>query len=115
MSKYLQVRVTAQTVDPSAIEDAWPILFKLAYPPANEYAAAKKGVLELIHTLGARLSAGDIPEKAASVLRGPVAQANTLTQELEEALASWRPDKAREITERIEDALDDLEAKARYS
>ena len=115
MSKYLQVRVIAQTVDPSAIEDAWPMLFKLAYPPSHEYAPAQKGVLELIHTLGARLSSGEVAEKIAAGLRDGVARANALTRELEEALASWRPDKARELTEKIEDALDDLESKARYA
>lgn len=114
MGKLLQVRVMAFTVDPGKVEDAWPELCKLAYPPGNDYAPAARGVLELISTLHARLTAGELPPKAAARVKTGLDPALALTAQLEEALAAWRPDQARALTDRIEDALDALEEKAVY-
>ena len=114
MGKLLQVRVMAYTVDPLKVEDAWPVLGHLAYPPGHEYAPAARGVLELISTLHARMTAGEIPPKAAEALKPGVDEAVRLSAQLEAALAAWQPDKARALTDRIEDALDGLEEKAGY-
>ncbi len=114
MGKLLQVRVSVYTVDPGKVEDAWPVLSHLAYPPGYDYAPAKRGVLELVDTLHARLSAGDIPENVAARLSEGIGKARALTEQLEEALASWQAEKAQMLTERIEDQLGELEDKAGY-
>lgn len=114
MGRLLQVRVSAATVDPGRVEDAWPILSHLAYPSAHEYAPAKRGVLELVDTLHARLTAGEIPANVAARLQGGLARAVELCEALGEALAAWKPGDASALTEKIEDALDELEDRAGY-
>lgn len=114
MGKLLQVRVMAYTVDPGKVEDAWPILTHLAYPPGHGYAPAKRGVLELIETLGARISAGEVPPEVAARLKPGLEKAGQAAERLGEALAAWKPEDAQMLTEKIEDALDDLEGLAGY-
>jgi hypothetical protein len=114
MGKLLQVRVSAATIDPGKVEDAWPVLWHLAYPPGHGYAPAKPGVLELVDTLHARLAAGDVPQAVAGRIRSGVEALTKLVESLREALAAWQPEKAQLITEKIEDALDDLEGQAGY-
>jgi hypothetical protein len=114
MGKLLQVRVSASTVEPGRIEDAWPILCHLAYPPAHGYAPAKRGVLELVDTLHARLTAGEIPPDVAVRLKEGVGRAVSLCEALGGALAAWKPGEASALTEKIEDALDELEDRAGY-
>uniref|UniRef100_A0A7C4AHI9 Formin-like protein 18 n=1 Tax=Fundidesulfovibrio putealis TaxID=270496 RepID=A0A7C4AHI9_9BACT len=112
MGKLLQVRVSAFTVDPSRLEGAWPALYALAYPPANDYAPARKGVLELVETLRARLVAGEAPPAVADRLKPGLDKAESLVRALEDALAAWQPGKAQALTEQIEEALDALEVQA---
>ncbi|MFZ5427223.1 MAG: formin-like protein 18 [Thermodesulfobacteriota bacterium] len=114
MGKLLQVRVSAYTVDPGKVEEAWPILSHLAYPAGHDYAPAKRGVLELVDTLHARLTAGEIPGNVAKRLSEGIGKAVGLTEELCEALSSWQAEKAQRLTEVLEDALDDLEDRAGY-
>lgn len=114
MGKLLQVRVSASTLDPGKVESSWPILSHLAYPPGHDYAPAKRGVLELIDTLRARLTAGDVPQGVADKLKAGLGQAEQLARQLEDALASWQAEKAQQLTDKIEDALDELEDRAGY-
>jgi len=114
MGKLLQVRVSVSTLDPGKVESAWPILSHLAYPPGHDYAPAKRGVLELIDTLRARLTAGDVPQGVADKLKAGLGQAEQLSRQLEDALASWQAEKAQQLTDKIEDALDELEDRAGY-
>jgi len=114
MGKLLQVRVSAYTVDPGKVENAWPILSHLAYPAGHEYAPAKRGVLELVDTLHARLTAGEIPENVAKRLSDGIGKARGFVEKLEEALAGWQAEKAQMLTENIEETLDDLEDRAGY-
>jgi len=114
MGKLLQVRVSASTVDPGKVDDAWPILSHLAYPPGHDYAPAKRGVLELIETLRARVSAGEVSPGVALRIDPGLGKAEALSRELAEALAAWQAEKAQMLTEKIEDALSDLEDQAGY-
>ena len=114
MGKLLQVRVSAATIDPGKVEDAWPILSHLAYPPGNAYAPAQRGVLELVDTLQARVSAGEVPDGVSARIRPGVEALKRLVESLKEALASWQAEKAQMLTEKIEDALDDLEGQTGY-
>lgn len=114
MGKLLQVRVSASTLDPGKVDSTWPILSHLAYPPGHDYAPAKRGVLELIDTLRARLTAGEIPQGVAGKLAPWLEKAEQLSRQLEDALASWQAEKAQQLTDKIEDALDELEDRAGY-
>lgn len=114
MGKLLQVRVMAYTVDPGKVEDTWPILSHLAYPPGHDYAPAKRGVLELVATLGARISAGEVPAEVAARLKPGLGKAEQAVSSLEGALASWKAEDAQMQSEKIEDALDGLEGLAGY-
>jgi hypothetical protein len=114
MGKLLQVRVSASTVDPGKVEDAWPILCHLAYPPENDYAPASRGVLELVRTLGARITAGEVAKPVAERLLPWFGKAEGLVERFEEALAAWEVEKARMLSDKIEDALDELEDRAGY-
>jgi len=110
MGRLLQVRVSVFTVYPDKVEDAWPELSRLAYPPGHDYAPAKRGVLELIDTLRAVVDAGGAPER----LRPGVGKAVGEAAALSEALGEWKVQDARALTEKIEDTLDELESAAGY-
>ena len=114
MGKLLQVRVMAYTVDPGKVDDTWPILSHLAYPPGHDYAPAKRGVLELVATLRARLTAGEVSPGVTERLKPGLDKAEHFVAQLEKALASWQAEKAQMATEKIEDALDELETRAGY-
>jgi len=109
MGKLLQVRVSVFTVDPDQVEVRWPELSGLTYPPGHEYAPAKRGVLELIDTLRARVDAGAVDAGLAARLRPGLDKAVAQVSELDGALAAWKADEARMVTEKIEDTLDALE------
>jgi hypothetical protein len=115
LGRLLQVRVSASTVEPGKVEEAWPILCHLAYPPGNDYAPAGRGVLELVRTLEARISAGEVPGPVVARLSPWLGKAWGLAERFGEALAAWDVDKARRLSDEIEDALDDLEDRASYT
>jgi len=108
MGTLLQVRVSVYTVDPGKVEDAWPVLSRLAYPHSHDYAPAKRGVLELIETLNARITAKEVPGDIAGRLKPGLDKAVQAAAQLQEALALWKPEEAQMITEKIETALDEL-------
>ncbi|GFK95698.1 hypothetical protein NNJEOMEG_03566 [Fundidesulfovibrio magnetotacticus] len=114
MGKLLQVRVSAATTDPGKVDDAWPILSHLAYPPGHDYAPARRGVLELVDTLRARLAAGEVSPNVAERVAPGLAKAESLVERFNEALAAWKPEAAQRLSEEIEEALDDLEDQAGY-
>ena len=114
MGTLLQVRVSVFTVDVDQVEARWPVLVALAYPPGYDYAPAKRGVLELVDTLRARVDAGGASEAVAARLRPGLTKAVGHVAQLNEALAVWKADEARTLTEKIEDMLDELEGVASY-
>lgn len=109
MGKLLQVRVMAYTVDPDGVALAWPKLSGLAYPAGHGYAPARRGVVELVETLSARLSADELSRELVLRLKPGLAKAAEAVAALSEALASWKADEAQRLTERIENLLDELE------
>ena len=112
MGDVLQVRVMVYTPDVSVVEKKWPELSELAWPPANNYAPAKRGVLELVDTLVARLRFEDVPKAKVDALLPGVLKARDLATELESALGAWNPSQANKLTVQIENALADLESRA---
>jgi len=112
MGKLLQVRVSASTIDPGKVEKIWPNLSRLAYPAGNDYAPAKRGVLEIIETLRARMVVGEVAKPVAALIEPSLAKAEGLVARFEEALGSWDVNTARALSEKIEDALDEVEDRA---
>lgn len=115
MGKYLQIIVTSKTWKPEELEDAWPRLHHLAWGevPANGPQPAK-GVLELVAALDDALLFGqhskDKDLKAA--LEPKLAQAKDRKRKLENALADWLPKEANQLSNDVEDLLDELESLA---
>jgi hypothetical protein len=112
MGDILQVRVMAYTPDVSAVEKQWPELSELAWPPANNYAPAKRGVLELVETLVARLRFEDVPKAKVDALLPDALKAKALIVDMEAALGEWNASQANKISIQIENALTALESRA---
>lgn len=112
MGDILQIRVMAYTPDVGAVEKRWPELSELAWPPANNYAPAKRGVLELVEALVARLRFEDVPKATVDALLPGALKAKALGVDLEEALSQWNASLANKISVQLEDALSDLETRA---
>ncbi|GAB6038859.1 hypothetical protein JCM15519_34180 [Fundidesulfovibrio butyratiphilus] len=114
MGRYLQIRVSAVTVDLVGAERAWPQLVELAWPHAHDYAKAPRGVLELVDALEERLRYGQDVSPAARKAYLPDAQKIlTLKEQLEEALSRWDASTANRLSDTLEDALDALEGRIR--
>ena len=112
MGDILQIRVMAYTPDVGDVEKKWPELSELAWPPANTYAPAKRGVLELVETLVARLRFEDVPKAKAAALLPDALKAKALIVDLENALGEWNPSLANKISVQLEDAVTALESLA---
>ncbi|WP_243367573.1 hypothetical protein [Fundidesulfovibrio soli] len=112
MSKLLQVRVSVSTLDIAAVERAWPTLWDMAYPPGNDYAPARQGVLELVDTLHARMAAGELSPAIRKGLTPGLEAVSGLVRSLQDALGTWNVHEAQALTQKIEDALDALEDRA---
>jgi hypothetical protein len=112
MGKLLQVRVSAATVDIAGVERAWPTLWAMAYPPGNDYAPAKQGVLELVDTLRARLDSDELSPAIRKELTPGVEAISGLVHELQNALGTWNVHEAQALSQKIEDGLDAQEDRA---
>jgi len=112
MGDILQIRVMAYTPDVGAVEKQWPELSELAWPPANDYAPAKRGVLELVEALVSRLRFEDVPKATVDALLPDALKAKALTADLEAALGQWNASLANKISVQLENALTALESRA---
>ena len=114
MGRYLQIRVSAVTVDLAGAERAWPQLAALAWPHSHDYAKAPQGVLELADALEERLRYGQDVSEAQRKAYLPAAQKIlALKEQLEEALGRWDATTANRLSDTLEDAFDDLEGRIR--
>lgn len=112
MGKYLQIIVTSKTWKPEAVENAWPRLDFLAWGDVQASGPQpQKGVLELVAALDDALLFGehgkDKDLKAA--LEPKLAVAKDRKKKLENALADWLPKEANQLSNEVEDLLDELE------
>jgi len=113
MGKFLQIRVSAETFDPSEVEKAYPNLCKLAWPPQGAPENGAAGVLELVDALWDQVRFGDAPDALKEKLK-PGAEKLAQTKELlENALADRDPRAADALSYRIEDALKELDKQSR--
>lgn len=117
MGRTLQVRVSATTFDPAEVGRRWPRLTGLAFSPVAVKIPAlpeeRRGVLELVEHLADRLEIGMLPDEASAELADGIRRASAAREQLAAHLADWNPREANLDTDRIEDALDELEKQAR--
>ena len=118
MGRLLQIRVMAQTFRPADVERAWPRLCRLAWPEAYPDKGApggppqsERGVLELTQALADRVSFGGLPKALVRQIEADVRAAYGIMEDLTSALADWKPGPANAASDRLEDALGELEKK----
>ena len=109
MGKVLQVRVWASTYSEDDVKGEWPRLFELAFPEDKQLYVAKAGVLEMIDTLVDACRFADWSDGLKDYAKEPLDAIMKLRKELDEALSDWNPQLANVLTNKIEDALSDLE------
>lgn len=116
MGRLLQIRVMAQTFRPADVERAWPKLCRLAWPEAfpdkgapGGPPLAERGVLELTQALADRVSFGGLDKALVRQIEPRVQAAYGLMEDLHAALADWKPGAANAASDRLEDALSELE------
>ena len=107
MGKVLQIRVSAVTWDEDLLERLWPQLAALAFSVPIRHE--KRGVLEMVGALGDGLKFMPWSEKRKSAMGPGIIEAVRFKEDLENALADWRPQEANAASDRLEDVLDKLE------
>lgn len=107
MGKVLQIRVIAVTWNDDLVEEEWPRISALAFSVPTKLE--NRGVLEMVRALSEGLKFMDWPEKRKDALRPGIEKAARIRADLEKALADWEPARANELSDRLEDALDELE------
>lgn len=107
MGKVLQIRVIAVTWDESLVEDEWPRLSRLAF--SVPIRLEKRGVLEMVKALSEGLQFMKWSDERKNALGPGIRKAAEIRAELEKSLADWDPRKANDLSNRLEDTLDDLE------
>ncbi len=112
MGKHLQIIVTSKTWVPEDVEKAWRRLDYLAWGHVQQGGPQpQKGVLELVTALddallfGAHAKSKDLK----ATLEPKLAVAKDRKRKLESALADWLPKEANQLSNEIEDLLDELE------
>jgi hypothetical protein len=108
VGRLLQIRVSATTYRPEDVARAWPRLFAAAWP--NEVVrGAAAGVLELVEGLSDSMRFGEMPEQLKRELEPGITRAIFLKRQLEEALGEWNARRANELSEALEQILDETE------
>jgi hypothetical protein len=117
VGRTLQVRVSAATFDPAEVLRRWPSLSRLAFSPVAVKIPAlpeeRRGVLELVEHLADRLEIGLLPDDALRELADGIRRAAAARELLAAHLAEWNAREANLDTDRVEDALDELEKRAK--
>ncbi|WP_027185877.1 hypothetical protein [Desulfovibrio inopinatus] len=109
MGKFLQIRVSATTYDPSEVQRAWPRLFGLVTPNRPTPPHEPEGVLELVDALWDIVHYGDLDKTVKTTLSPFVEKALAVKEQLDNALAERRASQADTLTYELEDILTDME------
>jgi hypothetical protein len=110
MGKVLQVRLYAYTYAEDDVRREWPKLWKWAFEETKPgFPYEKSGVFELIRALDDMLQFEKSPDELREVLAQYLPAVTAQVRNLEEALADWDPRAANIATDRIEEALTELE------
>jgi len=113
MGKVLQIRVMAYTYSPEDVERTWPKLALLVWeelpsgPPEKD-----RGVFELVQALQNGLAFEDWDEDVKKRLDPGIMNIVALRDKLEAALADWNATEANKLSDKLEDALTELEKEA---
>lgn len=107
MGKVLQIRVIAVTWNEDLIEEYWPRVAKLAF--SVPIKLANRGVLEMVRALEEGLEFAKWPEARKNALGPGIRKCAQIRADLEKALADWKPEQANQLSNQLEDALDELE------
>jgi hypothetical protein len=108
MGRLLQIRVSASTFKPEDVERAWPKLVAAAWPQGIT-PAGRIGVLELVDALSDSFRFGDLPEPVKIEIEPGITRAKYVKHQLEEALGEWNARKANELSDTLEQILDETE------
>ena len=109
MGQALQIRVIAVTWNEDLLEKLWPRLTVLAKEVPIHLE--KHGVLELIRALDEGLTFMEWSEQRKQIMGPLIRRAAKLKRDLEEALAGWKAREANQLSDQIEEVLDELEHK----
>ena len=115
MGKHLQIRVSAATFRPEDIKKAWPALHAIAWPdppPADTPAGplfATRGVLELVEALDNGRRFHSWPKELVELTRDGIDTCLALKDRLEQALADWKPAEANTLSDELEERLAELD------
>lgn len=108
MGKFLQVRVTANTVSEADVAKEWSSLYDLVWGEGGD-AVPSKGVLELAQAVFDGVRAGLIDSEKAAKLKDKAEKAEDLRFKIVDALNARDPKEADKLSYEIEDCLDSLE------
>ncbi len=111
MGKILQIRVSAWTYDEDEVLRAWPRLCAAVWPEVDKWApvGSKHGVMELAASLPDVVRFGSWSDDLKSRTSDAVRNVETYKEQLEQALADWKPEEANRLSDRLEEALTALE------
>lgn len=113
MGKVLQIRVMAYTYAEDDVRKAWPVLWKWAFEETKPgFPHDTRGVLELVRALADLYQFQDISEPLRFVLKKFLPAVLAGVEDLQQHLADWNPRAANQASDRIEEALNELNKQA---
>lgn len=114
MGKILQIRVGAWTYDEDEVTAAWPKLTALVWSELDRWGPSgmKRGVTELAEYLPDFLRFADIDDETRKLLAPGAKKVEEKLDAMRSALADWEPRRANTLSNELEDALTALEKEA---
>ena len=114
MGKILQIRVGAWTYDEDEVTAAWPKLTALVWSELDRWGPSgmKRGVTELAEYLPDALRFADIDDETRKLLAPGAKKVEEKLDAMCSALADWEPRRANTLSNELEDALTALEKEA---
>ena len=114
MGRILQIRVGAWTYDEDEVLQAWPKLCALVWGELDRFGRVgmKHGVTELAEYLPDSLRFADMDKETRALLTPGVEKVSGILAAMRSALAEWDPRRANTLSDELEDALTELEKQA---
>ena len=122
MGRILFIRVSAETYDEKDVLSAWPLVCASVWPdPAGQSGdspasiarkivpASSRGVLQLVDAFADYAQYSDMPDEQRDAVKPVSEKLAALRQDLDDALGDRDVHKAWDLTNAIEDALDEAE------
>ena len=111
MGRVLQIRVSAWTYNEDEVVRTWPQLAELVWAQLGRWGPVglKHGVIELAEYLADAIRFSDLPDEQKQRLDHGAQTVTTRLTEMRDALANWDPRTANALSEKLEEALTELE------